>query len=412
MLAPFPWSVQSMVLNSNILSLLDKSKYADLIRWSDTGDSFIILNEVEFARSLIPKLFKHNNYASFVRQLHMYRFCKKLDISNNSMRASGRKNKSTSEYANPYFRRDHPDLLWLIQTPKFAARRRTKTNEGCMCVNIKDSGNEADVDSDDAETFQEKILYNRVPDRFMNMYQDLQAIHQHQQTVSITVNKLKEEHEQLYAQAGNFQEQHIRHENAINTILSFLTTVHNRNLQGQEDQILSGPLARAISQDHHWCNGIDIGNDYRPGPLSTPSTNGPGEPPSMKKHPLLRKAPPVSGRNGLGTVLSPAASAYNYSQSRSGLRWPNASQLGQFEKVLDTSQRSNDVPASSRPQQYPQGDTVSSIQNARYEMPITYGNYSNVLSPFERSGGNSPPTFKSTCQYALYHGERVRYDQQ
>ena len=50
-------------------SFLEDGKNTDLIRWSDEGDSFIVLDEDEFAKTLIPELFKHNNYASFVRQL-------------------------------------------------------------------------------------------------------------------------------------------------------------------------------------------------------------------------------------------------------------------------------------------------------------------------------------------------------
>lgn len=49
------------------LSFLNESKNTDLIRWSDNGNSFIVLDEDEFAKILILELFKHNNYASFVR---------------------------------------------------------------------------------------------------------------------------------------------------------------------------------------------------------------------------------------------------------------------------------------------------------------------------------------------------------
>lgn len=40
------------------------------------GRSFIILNQAQFARELLPLNYKHNNMASFIRQLNM---CKWID---------------------------------------------------------------------------------------------------------------------------------------------------------------------------------------------------------------------------------------------------------------------------------------------------------------------------------------------
>lgn len=77
----------SITTNGQLYSFLDDGKNTDLIRWSDDGRSFIVVDEDEFAKTLIPELFKHNNYASFVRQLNMYGFHKKVGLSDNSMKA-------------------------------------------------------------------------------------------------------------------------------------------------------------------------------------------------------------------------------------------------------------------------------------------------------------------------------------
>ncbi|KFY91597.1 hypothetical protein V500_04586, partial [Pseudogymnoascus sp. VKM F-4518 (FW-2643)] len=95
--------------------VVNDPKNDELIRWSEQGDSFVVLDEDEFEKNLIPELFKHNNYSSFVRQLNMYGFHKRVDPSDNSMKASERKNKSPSEYYNPHFKRGHPNLLRLIK---------------------------------------------------------------------------------------------------------------------------------------------------------------------------------------------------------------------------------------------------------------------------------------------------------
>jgi heat shock transcription factor, other eukaryote len=47
-----------------LASFLEDGRNTDLIRWSDAGDSFIVLDEDEFAKTLIPELFKHNKQVS------------------------------------------------------------------------------------------------------------------------------------------------------------------------------------------------------------------------------------------------------------------------------------------------------------------------------------------------------------
>ncbi|PYI27195.1 hypothetical protein BP00DRAFT_354046 [Aspergillus indologenus CBS 114.80] len=384
-------------------SFLDESKNTDLIRWSDDGNSFIVMDEDEFAKTLIPELFKHNNYASFVRQLNMYGFHKKVGLSDNSMRASERKNKSPSEYANPYFKRGHPDLLWLIQKPKNAAGQGSKAGKGNVRVKteeIEENDNDEYVDDalgparDDRSRNRQLSLItgSLMPkDQLAGVYRELQAIRQQQQIISNTITKLRREHEQLYAQAANFQEQHTRHENSINAILTFLATVYNRSLQGQEGpQNLANSFAGAISQEHG--NIVDM-DDYSLGSLGPTDLTSPTGPRSLKKQQLLLKAPPGPDRQGRATTLSPASTTYDRSHSRGHGRQASVSHPGHVEEVYDNSPRQKEAqpPPGSH---VPQRDIMSVIQNsnARNGMPTSFADFPNVLSSLETSGGNSPLT--------------------
>ncbi|BDD58901.1 stress-responsive transcription factor hsf1 [Monascus purpureus] len=379
-------------------SFLDESKNTDLIRWSDDGNSFIVLDEDEFARTLIPELFKHNNYASFVRQLNMYGFHKKVGLSDNSMRASERKNKSPSEYANPYFKRGHPDLLWLIQKPKNTgqgaksakANMRVKAEDGDD-HEADDYGEDASRDDRGRSRSQLSLISNGLlpKDQLAGVYRELQAIRQQQQIISNTINKLRREHEQLCAQAANFQEQHTRHENSINAILTFLATVYNRSLQGQDGSPnLANSLAGAISQDQG--NVVDMGDDYSLSSLNS-GLNSPNAQKTLKKQPLLLKAPPVPVRQGRTPALSPSSNV-SLNSSRSHIRQPSAP--GHVEEVFDNSPRQNNTPDSIQTDSFPQRDIMSVIQNsnARSGMPSSYTDFPNVLSSLENSGGQIPLT--------------------
>ncbi|KAJ5462547.1 Heat shock factor (HSF)-typeDNA-binding [Penicillium sp. IBT 31633x] len=389
-------------------SFLDESKNTELIRWSDDGNSFVVLDEDEFARTLIPELFKHNNYASFVRQLNMYGFHKKVGLSDNSMRASERKNKSPSEYANPYFKRGHPDLLWLIQKPKNAGGgHASKPSKGGTRVKTED------VDDNDMDDYAEEgaaaprdsrgprpqqlslVTDGSVPnDQLSGVYRELQAIRQQQSIISSTITRLRKEHEQLYAQAANFQEQHTRHENSINAILTFLATVYNRSLQGEGGpQNLANSFAGAISQDQG--NIVDVDDNYLSNALG--SMTSPNGQRTMKKQPLLLKAPPIADGYNRASTISPAASGSYETRSRTHTRQPSATQPGHVEEVFDHSPRPS-APNARAGQQAgetsPQRDIMSVIQNsnARNGLSTNFSEFPDVLSSLENHGGNVPLT--------------------
>ncbi|PSR92335.1 HSF-type DNA-binding-domain-containing protein [Coniella lustricola] len=56
--------------------MLEDPQYASIVRWGDTGDSFVVLENNQFTNDILPKHFKHSNFASFVRQLNKYDFHK------------------------------------------------------------------------------------------------------------------------------------------------------------------------------------------------------------------------------------------------------------------------------------------------------------------------------------------------
>nr|CAD1830279.1 unnamed protein product [Ananas comosus var. bracteatus] len=86
--------------------LVDDPAVDDVISWNDDGSTFIVWRPAEFARDLLPKYFKHNNFSSFVRQLNTYGFRKIVP--------------DRWEFANDCFRRGERRLLCDIHRRKIA----------------------------------------------------------------------------------------------------------------------------------------------------------------------------------------------------------------------------------------------------------------------------------------------------
>jgi heat shock transcription factor len=283
-----------------------------LICWSEDGSSFVVLDEDEFAKTLIPELFKHNNYASFVRQLNMYGFHKKVGLSDNSMKASEAKSKAPSEYYNKYFRRGRPELLWLIQKPKNAPVqpkrvRPEDAKQGDSDEDPKypqDNGGGGFVEELAVGGNQDMAMIPRT--EYNNMRQELRTLQQQQKVISNVLGQFRRQNDQLYQQATAFQTLHDRHENSINAILTFLATFYSRNVEGSGNIDFAQFFAPAVPAQPQHGNVVDVG-DYTEKPMSkSPQIPRPTKRTLLLPAPALKDDPAA---NRVGTVSPSVNSA-------------------------------------------------------------------------------------------------------
>ncbi|KAF7728265.1 kinase-regulated stress-responsive transcription factor skn7 [Apophysomyces ossiformis] len=94
-----------------LFRMLENKSFRNTFCWGPTGKTFIVKDTNEFSKTILPKHFKHCNFASFVRQLNKYDF-HKVRNADDGHKTYG---DQAWEFVHPNFMRDRKDLLEAIR---------------------------------------------------------------------------------------------------------------------------------------------------------------------------------------------------------------------------------------------------------------------------------------------------------
>ncbi|GJE98935.1 HSF-type DNA-binding-domain-containing protein [Phanerochaete sordida] len=100
-----------------LYKMLEDPAFQPVVSWGPHGDCFVVKDMNEFTKSILPRMFKHSNFASFVRQLNKYDFHKVKNTDDNTY------GEHSWTFRHPDFHADRRDALENIKRKVPAARK-------------------------------------------------------------------------------------------------------------------------------------------------------------------------------------------------------------------------------------------------------------------------------------------------
>ncbi|KAJ0182498.1 hypothetical protein K1T71_001867 [Dendrolimus kikuchii] len=176
--------------------LVNDSETNHLISWSPGGKTFVIQNQADFARELLPLYYKHNNMASFIRQLNMYGFHKITSVENGGLRYE----KDEIEFSHPCFMKGHAYLLEHI---------KRKIANPKSIVTSNESG--------------EKVLLK--PELMNKMLTDVKQMKGKQESLDAKFSVMKQENEALWREVAILRQKHMKQQQIVNNLIQFLMSL-------------------------------------------------------------------------------------------------------------------------------------------------------------------------------------------
>ncbi|XP_075996270.1 heat shock factor protein 1 [Genypterus blacodes] len=181
---------------TKLWTLVEDPETNPLICWSPSGTSFHVFDQARFSKEVLPKFFKHNNMASFIRQLNMYGFRKVVHIEHGGLLKPER---DDTEFQHHFFIRGQEHLLENI--------KRKVTNVST-------------VRQEDVKVSAEEV------NKILN---DVQVMKEKQETMDSKIIAMGHENKTLWRELVSLRQRHAQQQKVVKKLIQFLVSLVQSN---------------------------------------------------------------------------------------------------------------------------------------------------------------------------------------
>ena len=178
---------------AKLWKMVDDPSTDHLISWGALGNTFVIHDQAEFSREMLPYYYKHSNMASFVRQLNMYGFHKVVGVE-----AGGLKSEKDQEmeFSHNFFMKGQELLLGQI-------KRKVASNKAA---------------AGPGPSFAPSIKTEKVTE----ILNEVAQLKDKQEDTDSKLDTMKKENEALWREVINLRHKHANQQKIVNKLINFL----------------------------------------------------------------------------------------------------------------------------------------------------------------------------------------------
>ncbi|KAI0263425.1 HSF-type DNA-binding-domain-containing protein [Gloeopeniophorella convolvens] len=187
-----------------LYKMLEDSSFQRVVSWGPNGDCFVVKDMNEFTKSILPRMFKHSNFASFVRQLNKYDFHKVKNTDDSQF------GEHSWTFRHPDFHADRRDALENIKRKVPAARK-----------SLPSRGPHGESPSPSAVTIE-------------TLQAQVERLVQTQDDMTAHIRHLENNYQNVLTEMVNFQRNMAQQDGLMQNLISYFLQMENGKTKAEE----------------------------------------------------------------------------------------------------------------------------------------------------------------------------------